>query len=127
MRFMLDENVPASVAEMLRGQGHEAEFIRDYVPPGSPDALVATVAQEIEAIFVTFDGDFERIAPRIPRGHRARFRRLSRVWLRCGEPQAARRLEQALSFIATEIELARRIGSGRAIIQVGKSFLRTER
>jgi len=34
MYFMLDENVPQDVADMLNEQGHKAEFIRDYVPPG---------------------------------------------------------------------------------------------
>ena len=28
MYFMLDENVPQDVADMLIGQGHKAEFIR---------------------------------------------------------------------------------------------------
>ncbi len=87
MYFMLDENVPQDVADMLNGQGHKAEFIRDYVPPGSPDPVVATVSQELEAILLSFDGDFEVISPRIPKGQRKRFRKLSRIWMRCGEPQ----------------------------------------
>jgi predicted nuclease of predicted toxin-antitoxin system len=70
MLFMLDENVPVDVADMLIQQGHEAKFIRDYVPPGSPDPLVATVSQELDAVLLSFDGDFEVIAPRIPKGHR---------------------------------------------------------
>jgi hypothetical protein len=34
MYFMLDENVPQDLADMLNGQGHKAEFIRDYVRLG---------------------------------------------------------------------------------------------
>jgi predicted nuclease of predicted toxin-antitoxin system len=127
MHFLLDENVPHAVAEMLDRHGYRAEFIRDYVPRGASDPLVATLSQDLQAILVSFDGDFERIAPRIPYGQRRRFRRLSRIWLRCGEPQAAHRLQSALSLIAAEYELAQTSGTGRIIIQIGRSYLRTER
>src|SRR6266403_3522962 len=106
MYFMLDENVPQDVADMLNEQGHKAEFIRDYVPPGSPDPVVATVSQELNAILLSFDGDFEVIAPRIPRGHRGRFRKLSRIWMRCSEPQAAERLKKGLDLVSSEYALA---------------------
>src|ERR1700753_765723 len=99
MHFMLDENVPVDVAEMLVKHGHIAEFIRNYIPPGSPDPLVATIAQELNAVLISFDGDFQNIAPRIPHGQRARFRRLSRIWMRCDEPDAAHRFKGALSLV----------------------------
>jgi predicted nuclease of predicted toxin-antitoxin system len=127
MRFMLDENVPNSVAEMLTRFGHEVEWIRDYVPPGSVDPLVAVVAEELGMILVSFDGDFQHIAPRIPQGHRARFRRLSRIWMRCSEPQAAQRLERALLLIQTEYELAANRADSRMQIQIGNSYIRTDR
>jgi predicted nuclease of predicted toxin-antitoxin system len=104
MLFMLDENVPVDVADMLIKQGHEAKFIRDYAPPGSPDPLVATVAQELNAVLLSFDGDFEVIAPRIAKGHRKRFRKLSRIWMRCDEPQAANRLNVALDVLRPGFE-----------------------
>src|SRR6476619_6798210 len=105
MYFMLDENVPQDVADMLIGQGHKAEFIREYIVPGAPDQVVATASQELEAILVSFDGDFEAISPRIPKGQRRRFRKLSRIWLRCGEPQAAQRLSNTLDFVQREFDL----------------------
>jgi len=67
---MLDENVPQDMADMLIGRGHKAEFIRDYIVPSAPDQVVATASQELEAILVSFDGDFEAISPRIPKGQR---------------------------------------------------------
>lgn len=67
---MLDENVPVDVADMLVQQGHEAEFIRDYVPPGSADVIVATVSEQQNCVLVSFDGDFEaRPAYRLAIGH----------------------------------------------------------
>src|SRR2546426_3666600 len=125
MYFMLDENVPQDVADMLNGQGHKAEFIRDYVPPGSPDPVVATVSQELEAILLSFDGDFEVISPRIPKGQRKRFRKLSRIWMRCGEPQAAKRLQSVLAFVADEYALTKPNAPMR--LTIGLSYLRTDR
>ena len=87
---------------MLIERGHKAEFIREYIVPGAPDQVVATASQELEAVLVSFDGDFEKIAPRIPAGQRTRFRKLSRIRMCCGEPQAAQRLEKALDLVKAE-------------------------
>ena len=89
MHFLLDENVPVSVADVLARNGHTSDEIRGYVPPGALDPVVATISQELDAVLVSFDGDFQKIAPRVPDGQRARFRRLSRIWMRCNEPRAA--------------------------------------
>ena len=125
MLFILDENVPVGVADMLVQLGHDAQFIRDYVTPGSPDSLVATVAQELDAVLISFDGDFELISPRIPKGQRQRFRKLSRIWMRCTEPQAARRLQVALSLVMSEYELAKPNAPMR--MWIGASYIRTDR
>lgn len=125
MYFMLDENVPQDVADMLIEQGHEAEFIREYVVPGSPDQVVATASEELEAILVSFDGDFETISPRIPKGQRRRFRKLSRIWMRCSEPQAAQRLLKALDFVGREFDLT--TPSSPMRLTVSASYLRTDR
>ena len=127
MHFILDENVPAAVADMLIEQGHKAEFIREYVPPGSPDPLVATVSEELDAILVSFDGDFQKIAPRIPKGHRARFRKLCRIWMRCTEPQAAARLRGALELISDEYRRAQSRADTRLRVWVSTSYIRTDR
>lgn len=125
MYFMLDENVPQDVADMLIAHGHRAEFIRQYVVPGTPDQIVATASQELEAVLVSFDGDFETIAPRVPKGQRNRFRRLSRILMRCGEPQAALRLSRALDFVEREFDLT--TPSTPMRLTIGKSYLRTDR
>jgi hypothetical protein len=65
------------------------------------------VAEQLNAILLSFDGDFEKIAPRVARGHRARFRKLSRIFMRCAEPQAASRLKEALSLVNDEFKIAR--------------------
>jgi predicted nuclease of predicted toxin-antitoxin system len=125
MYFMLDENVPQDVADMLNELGHKAEFIREYAPPGSPDPVVATVSEELDAILLSFDGDFEVISPRLPDGQKKRFRKLSRVWLRCSEPQAANRLRTVIDFVAAEFTLTKPNSPMR--LTIGASYLRTDR
>ncbi len=124
---MLDEMVPVSVARTLRQNGHTAEFIRDYTPPGSPDPLVATISEEMKVVLVSFDGDFQKIAPRVPDGQRRRFKRLSRIWMRCSEYQSAQRLERALPLIESEYTLAQTLPDLRMIIWLANEYIRTNR
>ncbi len=127
MHFVLDEGVPVSVGEMLVAAGHEVSSIRDHVPPGSVDPLVATVSEELDAVLVSFDGDFEKIAPRVARGMRRRFRRLSRIWMLCSEPQAANRLSLALALVVSEYDIARASHDTRMNIWLSAGFIKTHR
>ena len=127
MRFMLDENVPVDMAHMLIRHGHEAQFIREYVPPGAADVIVATVSEQQNCVLISFDRDFEQIAPRVPHGHRARFRRLSRIWMKCDEPDGAVRLQGALDLVVAEFALAQARTDKRLWFWIGREWLRTHR
>ena len=116
-----------SVFRFLVGRGYNVEFIRDLIPEGSVDPLVAFVAEDEGAILVTNDGDFQSIAPRIPDGQKRRFKKLSRIWIRCNEYQAAARLEKIWDFVELEHRNARSDGDGRMIVQVGNAFIRSDR
>jgi hypothetical protein len=63
----------------------------------------------------------------VPIGHRARFRTLSRVSHDCIEPRAAVRLQQAMSLIEAEFQLARQRSDRRMIVLIGESYIRTNR
>jgi predicted nuclease of predicted toxin-antitoxin system len=121
MRFILDENVPRSVEEMLNERGHSVASIREYVLPGSPDQLVAAVTEQADAVLVSHDSDFRKIAPRIPDGQKSRFRRLSMVRMRCEKPRSAERLRAAISLIEFEFEERQRMPDKRMIVTVGKA------
>ncbi|WP_172978055.1 DUF5615 family PIN-like protein [Roseovarius sp. THAF27] len=127
MRFMLDENVPMSAKNYLMGTAHDVEFIRDLIPEGSVDPLVAFVAEDKQAVLVSHDGDFQKIAPRIPDGQKTRFKGLSRIWLRCNEFQSAQRLEKAMTLIEAEFLLAQASKDARMQIWISNSYIRTER
>lgn len=125
--LLLDHNVPDSVAHVFRLHGHRVQHVRDILPVDSPDPLVATVSEEEGAVLVTCDRDFKLIAPRIPKGHRARFRRLSRISLECSEPQAAQRVEEAMSLIELEYEKAQQRADKRMIVVIKNSVINTVR
>jgi predicted nuclease of predicted toxin-antitoxin system len=105
MRFLLDQNVPDSVGAALEELGHEVIRAREVLIDQSPDQIVATVAENMDAILISNHYDYRKIAPRIPIG-RARFQRLCRIHLRCSEPQAANRIRAAMSFIELEFSQA---------------------
>lgn len=119
--------MPNSAKKFLESTGYDVEFIRDLLPEGSVDPLVAFVAEDQKSVLVSHDGDFQKIAPRIPNGQKARFKKLSRIWLRCNEFQSAQRLEKAMSLIATEFEIAEASADKRMQIWIGNSYIRTER
>jgi predicted nuclease of predicted toxin-antitoxin system len=121
IRFFLDENVPDSVARYIRGKGHEVYLAREIIPAGSPDPLVATISEENDWVLVSADHDFDRIAPRIPKGHKARFRKLSRISLQCSEHQAAQRLEEFFDYVILEHERTRSLSDQRMFITIQSS------
>lgn len=127
IRLLLDNNVPDSVGEVFRAHGHIVEHVRDILPVDSSDPLVATVSEEYECVLVSCDRDFRLIAPRIPHGKRARFRKLSRISLECSEPQAATRVEAAMSLIEAEYEIAQRSRDKRLIIVIQSAGIKTQR
>ncbi len=127
MRLLLDHNVPDSVADVFRQHGHIVQLVRDILPIDSPDPLVATVSEEDGSILVSCDRDFKVIAPRIPKGMRARFRKLSRISLDCNEPQAAQRVQAAMSLIEAEYEIAQHSHDKRMFIVIQNTGIKTHR
>lgn len=125
MHFLLDQNVAKSVADMLVRIGHTAEFSRALIPHDSDDPLVAVAAQELGAILVSHDNDFKSIAPRVVRGQRNRFRKLSRIALQCPEHMAAERLRELMPVIEHLVQLAGQKPDKRVIIFIQQNTIRT--
>jgi hypothetical protein len=85
------------------------------------------VSEEKGWILVSCDKDFKSVAPRIPKGMRTRFRRLSRISLDCNEPQAAQRVRAAMSLIEREYEFAMESEDQRLFITIRNSGIKTHR
>ncbi|MGB7404667.1 MAG: DUF5615 family PIN-like protein, partial [Pacificimonas sp.] len=95
-----------SACKFLTERGHEVLRAKDKVPEGTPDPIVAKVAQDLEAILLTDDSDFDTVAARRPDGQKQRFRRLSRIRLGCKHAKVVERLTAAISLVEFEYEIA---------------------
>jgi len=113
---------------MLKDAGHEVVFLREQMAPNSPDPLVAAVAEMNGAILVSLDSDFSRLAARVPKGQgKIRFKKLSRVGLKCDEPKATERMRSALSLVQHEWDYAKASADQRMIVEIHHTVIRTIR
>lgn len=126
LKFFLDEGVPDSVGRALETLGHEVTLLRESgLARGSPDQLVCAYAEINEAILIALDGDMKKLAQTHGAGAR-RFRKLNLIKLSCPEPEAAKRIQSAMSLIEHEWM----VGEGetrRLYIEIQKTTIRTMR
>lgn len=126
LRVFLDEGVPVSVGHAFETAGHGVIYFHEAATKGSPDPLVAAVAQANDAVLVALDGDMRAIARQRGVGKR-RFRRLSLIKLSCRESRASARAAEAMSLIEHEWRVAGKTGDRRIFIEIGDGFIRSSR
>ena len=61
MRFLLDENIPPSLAVLLKKIGHEARHVVDIGYTSTPDFKISAFAAQSGEIILTHDTDFGTI------------------------------------------------------------------
>lgn len=127
MTFLADECVTESACRFLEERGHEVIRAKDKLPEGTQDPIVAKVAEDLSAILISDDSDFETIAARRPNRQKKRFKRLSRVHLACKHSQAVNRLAAAITLIEFEYEVAQARPDKRMIVEVKPTLIRTLR
>jgi predicted nuclease of predicted toxin-antitoxin system len=64
MRFLVDNPVSPLVAEVLRGDGHDAVHVLDYSLQAAADTVIFERAAQENRIIVTSDTDFGLLAAR---------------------------------------------------------------
>ncbi len=62
-RFLLDENVPSSIIELLKKKGFEVRIVREVFGPGSSNGRIAEEAYRSGEIIITLDSDFLKLHP----------------------------------------------------------------
>jgi predicted nuclease of predicted toxin-antitoxin system len=67
MKFLVDEDLPRSVATLIQELGHDAEDVRDVGLRGASDSGIAAYAQVHKLCIVTADGGFASIRNYSPR------------------------------------------------------------
>jgi predicted nucleic acid-binding protein len=64
MLLFMDGNVPDCVTRFFRERGHDVRLVREELPIGTPDQIIATVVDELEGIILTWNHkDFKSRAP----------------------------------------------------------------
>ena len=121
MLLLIDENVPTSVATIFAERGHDVRYVRDLLPAGIPDPVIATIGDKLAAIVVTWDQDFDSLIRRIPEGNRARFRRLGRISFRCNEVRGRLLLSKWIAMIEYHYEQSKADSDFRMIVQIQES------
>lgn len=69
MKFLVDEDLPRSVASLIRELGHDAEDVRDMGLRGAPDSQIAAHAQTNKLCLVTADRGFANLYQYPPRAY----------------------------------------------------------
>ena len=103
------------------------QLVRELFPSGTADPVIAKVGEEKQKIVVTWDKDFKVLTSRIPRGSKARFRRLSLIAFRCKETNGLARITELIETVEYEYERAQKRGQKQLIIEIGDSYFRVGR
>lgn len=69
MKFKIDENLPAEVAEILARAGHDALTVFDEELTGKDDRTIAQVCQAEQRVLLSLDLDFADIRAYPPRDY----------------------------------------------------------
>jgi hypothetical protein len=114
MRFLLDENVQASVGRALTARGHDVIFAYDILERGTADQVVATAAVQEQRILVSHDGDMRKIDRKVSEKFRTRYPALCRLMLCLPEPLAAIRLTKFMPLV--ELEFIESVAADEAML-----------
>lgn len=130
MRFLIDEDVPPAVAELLQRRGHDVVRVADALGMGTADAAVARYADVERRIVVTFNlRHFNRLILRAPQEGGARsYPHAGLMAFRCQHPDAEARLNAFIVTIEHEHEfLGSQTGDVRIIVQITDTCLKIQR
>lgn len=70
MRLLLDHCVPNLAGKLLSEAGHEVVRLAECLPMDSPDPVVLSKADELDAVLVSLNSDFSDITAYPPATHR---------------------------------------------------------
>lgn len=105
MRFILDENAHAGIADLLRARGHEVLSVKEVWGEGTDDPdIIATALQRYAIIITRNKKHFHPRAHRVLEGDLKDHRHWGLLILNCEERLELRRVAFLLDVIEEEIE-----------------------
>jgi len=118
MRFLIDEDLPRSTANLLRQYGHEGIDIRDLGLRGSKDYEIIAYAQSKGLCLLTGDFDFSDIRNYPP------LKYSGIVVLQIPENSTASFILHLLERFLQEENLVKQLSGGLAIVEPGRVRIR---
>jgi hypothetical protein len=116
---ILDENVPHAIGPVFGGRGHEVVNASDVLTRGTPDDVIAKLADVHAAVIITWNRrDFRRLSALVPVDNVRRFRSLSWIAFHCRESRGAERVRRWLAAIEFHLQLASQRRDSRLMIDI---------
>lgn len=125
--FFTDQNVADSAGNALRDAGHQLTRLREVMLTTTVDPVIAVACAKTGHVLVSHDKDFRQVAKRLNITQREHQKSLHRIDLRCGEPIAAARLQDAMALIEAEWAALPEDGSRPMVIEIRKDSIVTRR
>lgn len=119
MRFLIDEDLPHSVKDLLERYGHEAVDVRIIGFRGSKDHQIAALAKSKDLCLVTGDADFSDVR-NYPPGRYAGI-----VVLRLPRTATASFIVNLLESFLRQEELIAQMPGKLAVVEPGRIRIRT--
>lgn len=134
MTFLIDEDIPFSIADFLRDRGHDVHLVKQSTAEGQPDAVIVNFADQIgrrhqrDVIIITGNHKhFVRLISRRPPLNNNRFRALGRISVRCNKSAALKRFRETMDDIEHEYWLCQRRNDKRLIMTIDDEHFTIER
>lgn len=70
IRFFADHCISNYIIQELRNAGHEVLRLKNHIPTDSPDSVVISKTQELDAILISLNGDFADIVTYPPANYK---------------------------------------------------------
>ncbi|HEX2647498.1 MAG TPA: hypothetical protein VHO95_09730, partial [Candidatus Dormibacteraeota bacterium] len=103
-------------------------YVAESLMKGSADILLAQWVEVNEGVVVTHNyKHFDKLVSRAPRGGRTRFKKASRLTLRCAQTRALRRIKELIEDIEHEYDRCQQREDKRMMAEIGDSYFRTDR
>ncbi len=132
--FVIDEDVPLSVAKFFRNRGHEVHLVKQSTFEGEPGEIIVKLADRISresgkgVVLVTWNHrHFARLISRRPQLNNLRYRVLGRLSFLCSRAVALKRLNETIDDIEREYQLCQTRNDKRLIMTIDELRFSIER
>jgi hypothetical protein len=120
LRIIADENVHEDIIEFLLERGHDVVRARDKFGEGTPDHIIARVADELHAIIMISDNHFRRLSGWSSRSASTRYPHMGLIIIP-GDATAPLLVSTYLEDIEANYERAQSFEDQRLLIDISVS------